>query len=152
MFEGYSCFKSTLAVGLDKGYEVDVQVGCCFIQMQVRREHSEVWITLGKAFHILVKYLGGEPSGVAINGGILPITNLHYDFVERFFLLSEAYFFVIIIYHTVGSCLLGVVFFECFIKQFVVHITDIFITVGNVLVRPFWINVACVKGTIVVSE
>ena len=102
--------------------------------MQVRREYSEVGIALGKALHILVKYLGGELSGVAIDGGILPITNLHYDFVERFFLLSEAYFFVIIIYHTVGSRLLCVVFFEGFIKQFVVNITDLFITVSNVLV------------------
>jgi hypothetical protein len=34
----------------------------------------------------------------------------------------------------------------------VIHITDIFITVGDVLVRPFGVNIACVKGAIVVSE
>ena len=140
LFQRYPCVQSTLTA-CHKGEKIYMQVGRFFIQMQVSREHSKLGISLYKSAIILIQNFSCEFTMLPLNIGIILISNLHNNLVEQFFLLARAYFFIIIIYLSVGSCLLIVVSFHGIIKEFVIYPADIFITITDIVLCAFGIHI-----------
>ena len=83
---------------------------------------------------------------------IVFISYLQNDFVERFFLLRIADFIIIVFDFSVCSCLLIIVPFQCFIKQFVIDFLDIFIAIIYIEVSACRVNICRFKLAAVVID
>ena len=125
---------------------------CGFVHVQICSEYSEVWISLLKSSHILVKHFCDFCTKLALSIGIVAITYLKNQFVKKFLLFSRAYFLVIIAYFSVRARLFCIVLFECFSKQLFIHGFYIFATITAVKMASFTIGVLSVKFTAIVSN
>ena len=83
---------------------------------------------------------------------IFLIANLQNQFVKQFLLLRISDSFIVIFYSAVGSCLLIIVSFYCFIKQFVVDFLYRFVTIINVQIRSATVNIFCFELAAVVID
>ena len=60
-FERHTGFESALAAGCERN-EINMQMRCGFIHVQVRGEHAERRVTLLERLHVFVEHLPGKPS------------------------------------------------------------------------------------------
>ena len=65
-------------------------------------------------------------------------------------MLGIADFFIVIIYFSIGSYLLVIVSFECFIEQLVMHFLDVLIAVTYIKMSSAWIYIFRFEFTAVV--
>lgn len=83
---------------------------------------------------------------------IVPISYLNNDLVERFFLSAGAYFFIVVLYYSVSSCLLFVIAFECFVDQFVLYFLYRRVTIFNIIYCSAGVYIFSGKGTPMVKR
>ena len=72
--------------------------------------------------------------------------------MEWFFLLAGTDFPIIIINPAVTSSLLLIVPGECFIKQFVIYVLNIFVAVFHVQTASFRVSILCMKFSAVMVD
>ena len=81
---------------------------------------------------------------------IVLVADLQYQFVKEFLLTRCAYLFVVIVYPSVGSFLTVIVAFQSLVKQFVIDLSDVIVTVANILLGAFPVNILCLERSAVV--
>ena len=95
LFQRYTGIKSTLAAG-GKGRKVNVDMGCSFVHMEMRRKHPEVGIALLKASIVFIQHSSCQLRILAGGAHILLVSNLQDDLVKRFLLIAGTDFLVVV--------------------------------------------------------
>ena len=129
-----------------------MNVRCRFIKMNNSVEHSEMWITLLKTFCILFQSFGCSFGNIRAAGSIVLIANLKYDLVKFLFLSAVPDMVVIIFNNPVLSFLLGIVFYESFIKQLMIYCFYILTDDCNVVGNSTLVNIFCNKSAVVMIK
>lgn len=76
---------------------------------------------------------------------IIPVADLYYKLMKGLLLLAGSYLLVVIINTPVGTCLLGVIPFQSFIKQLVIDLLDWLVTVFYIEVGTLRVNIRCLE-------
>ena len=103
-----------------------------FVHVRVRGKHMQVWISLLKAFEILIQGKLGLFPDLCSGASILHIPDLDHQLMKGLLLFPGTDLFIIVIDLAVGTCLFGIVPFQVFIEQFMIDRLDRFITVIDI--------------------
>ena len=109
--------------------------------MKICGEHPQRRIPLPETLHIFVQHLCRKLSILCFCSHVVFISDLQNNFMEWFFLFARQNFFIIILYLPVTSGLLLIIPGKCFIKQFVIHVFDIFIAVFHIQMASLRVSV-----------
>ena len=109
-------------------------------------------VSLLKPLHIFVEHLCRLRAELTLCVGIVAITDLQNQLVERLLLFSRPYLVVIIAYPSVRARLLCVVLFKCLAEQLLIYRLYIFATIAAVQMTSFGIGVLGVKYAPIMSN
>ena len=129
-----------------------MQVGRCFVHMKIGTEHPQRRISPLKVLHIFIQHLYRKLSVLRFRSHVVLIPDLQDNLMEWFFLLAGTDFLIIIINPAVTSSLLLIVPGECFIKQFVIYVLNIFVAVFHVQTASFRVSILCMKFSAVMVD
>ena len=93
-----------------------MQVGRCFVHVEIGAEHPQHRIAPLKVLHIFIQHLCGKLSVLRFRSHVVLIPDLQDNLVEWLFLLAGTDFLIIIVNPAVTSGLLLIVPGERFIK------------------------------------
>ena len=95
LFQRYTGIKPSLAPGGER-HKVNVDMGCSFVHMEMRRKHPEVGIALLKASIVFIQHSSCQLRILAGGAHIVLISNLQDDLVKGLLLIAGTDFLVVI--------------------------------------------------------
>lgn len=129
-----------------------MQMGRCFVHVQMRRIYMELRIAFKEAVIKLVQDRFCQFAVFSGSSHIVFVADLENHFIKSFFLFAITDFFVIVFDAAVFSFLLCVELCQSFVKQFVVRLLDGCVAVFDIQMCTGLINVFCEVGAAVVSN
>ena len=149
-FQRDSGVKTALAAGGER-YEIDMQMRCCLVHVQVCGEHFQVRVTLLESPIVFIENPLGELCVFACGGHVILISDLHNDLMEELLLLAGFDVPIVVCYLSVTSFLFRIVSLQSIVEQIMIDFLDGDIAVIDIETAPLGINIFCRKGAIVVT-